>query len=30
MYFDGSFMLNGARGGIVLISPMGDRLLFVI
>jgi hypothetical protein len=30
MYFDGSFMLIGAGGRIVLISPMGDRLLFVI
>jgi hypothetical protein len=24
MYFDGSFTLNGAEGGIVLISPKGD------
>jgi ribonuclease HI len=30
MYFDGSFTLNGARGGVVLISPKGDRLLYVI
>jgi ribonuclease HI len=30
MYFDGSFTLNGAREGIVLISPKGDQLLFVI
>jgi ribonuclease HI len=30
MYFDGSFILNGAGGGVVLISPRGDRLLFVI
>jgi hypothetical protein len=30
MYFDGSFTLNGAGGGIVLISPKGDRLLYVI
>jgi ribonuclease HI len=30
MYFDGSFTLNRARGGIVLISPKGDRLLYVI
>jgi ribonuclease HI len=30
MYFDGSFTHNGARGGVVLISPKGDRLLYVI
>jgi ribonuclease HI len=30
MYFDGSFTLNGAGGGVVLISPKGDRLLYVI
>jgi ribonuclease HI len=30
MYFDGSFTLNGARGVIVLISPKGDWLLYVI
>jgi hypothetical protein len=30
MYFDGSFTLNGAGGGIVLTSPKGDRLLYVI
>jgi ribonuclease HI len=30
MYFDGSFTLNGATGGVVLISPKGDRLLYVI
>jgi hypothetical protein len=30
MYFDGSFTLNGARGGIVLISRKGDRLLYII
>jgi ribonuclease HI len=30
MYFDGSFTLNGARGGMVLISHKGDRLLYVI
>jgi hypothetical protein len=28
--FDGSFTLNGAGGGIVLISPKGDKLLYVI
>jgi hypothetical protein len=30
MYFDGSFTLNSARGGVVLISPTGNRLLYVI
>jgi ribonuclease HI len=30
MYFDGSFTLNRARGGIVPISPKGDWLLYVI
>jgi ribonuclease HI len=30
MYFDGSFTLNGPGGGAVLISPKGDRLLYVI
>jgi ribonuclease HI len=30
MYFDDSFTLNGAGGGIILISPKGDRLLYVI
>jgi ribonuclease HI len=30
MYIDGSFTLNGARGGVVLISPKGDQLLYVI
>jgi hypothetical protein len=30
MYFDGSFTLNGDGGGIVLISPKGDWLLYVI
>jgi ribonuclease HI len=30
MYFDGSFTLNGAEGGIVLISPKGDWLLYII
>jgi ribonuclease HI len=30
MYFDGSFTLNGVGGGIVLISPKGDRLSYVI
>jgi ribonuclease HI len=30
MYFGGSFTLNRTRGGMVLISPKGDRLLYVI
>jgi hypothetical protein len=30
MYFDDSFTLNWAGGGIVLISPKGDQLLYVI
>jgi ribonuclease HI len=30
MYFDGSFTLNGPGGGTVLISPKGDRLLYVV
>jgi hypothetical protein len=30
MYFDGSFTLNGAEGGVVLIFPKGDRLLYII
>jgi ribonuclease HI len=30
MYFDGSFTLNGAGGGVVLISPKGDQLHYVI
>jgi ribonuclease HI len=30
MYFDGSFTLNEAGGGIVLISLKGDWLLYVI
>jgi ribonuclease HI len=30
MYIDGFFTLNGAGGGVVLISPKGDRLLYVI
>jgi hypothetical protein len=30
MYFDGSFTLNDAEGGIVLISPKGDRPLYII
>jgi ribonuclease HI len=30
MYFDDSFILNGAEGGFVLMSPKGDRFLYVI
>jgi ribonuclease HI len=30
MYFDGSFTLNEAEGGVVLISLKGDRLLYII
>jgi ribonuclease HI len=30
MYFDGSFTLNGVGGGIVLISPKGNQLLYII
>jgi hypothetical protein len=30
MYFDDSFTLNGAGAGVILISPMGDQLLYII
>jgi ribonuclease HI len=30
MYFDGSFTPNDTGGAVVLISPKGDRLLYVI
>jgi ribonuclease HI len=30
MYFDDSFTLNGAKGGIVPIFPKGDQILYVI
>jgi ribonuclease HI len=30
MYFDGSFTLNDVRGGVVLLSPKGGQLLYVI
>jgi hypothetical protein len=30
MCFDGSFTLNRDEGGVVLISPKGDQLLYVI
>jgi ribonuclease HI len=29
IYFDGSFTLNGAERCVVLISPKGDRLLYI-
>jgi hypothetical protein len=30
MYFDDFFTLNGVRGGVVVILPKGDRLLYII
>jgi ribonuclease HI len=30
MYFDGSFTLNNVGGGVVLISPKGGQLIYVI
>ena len=30
MYFDGSLMIEGAGAGIVLISPIGERLKYVL
>jgi ribonuclease HI len=30
MYFNDFFTLNRAEGGVLLISPKGDRLLYVI
>jgi hypothetical protein len=30
MYFDGFFTLSDIGQGVVLISPIGDRLLYVI
>ena len=30
MYFDGSLMVEGAGAGIMLISPMGERLKYVL
>jgi ribonuclease HI len=30
IYFDGSFTLSGVGGGVMLISPNGDRLFYVI
>ena len=30
MFFDGSKMLNGSGAGVVLVSPRGDRLSYVL
>jgi hypothetical protein len=30
MYFDGSFKLEGAGAGVLLISPMGEQLKYVL
>ena len=30
MYFDGSLNLDGARAGIYFISPLGDKLCYVL
>ena len=30
MYFDGSFTLEGAGAGVLLISPSGDKLRYVL
>jgi hypothetical protein len=30
MYFDGSKRVQGARAGVVLISPLGDKLKYVL
>lgn len=30
MYFDGSFIGMGSRAGVVLISPVGDRLRYTV
>jgi ribonuclease HI len=30
MYFDASITLNGTGGGVVLISPNGDQIIYVI
>ena len=30
MFFDGSKMLNGSRAGVVLVSPRGDKLRYVL
>ena len=30
MFFDGSKMLNGSGAGVVLVSPRGDKLSYVL
>jgi hypothetical protein len=30
MFFDGSKMLNGSGAGVVLVSPKGDKLSYVL
>ena len=30
MFFDGSKMLNGSGAGVVLVSPRGDKLIYVL
>ena len=30
MFFDGSKMLNGSGAGVVLVSPRGDNLRYVL
>ena len=30
MFFDGSKMLNGSVAGVVLVSPRGDKLRYVL
>jgi ribonuclease HI len=30
MYFDGSKRVEGAGAGVVLISPQGDKLIYVL
>ena len=30
MFFDGSKMLNGSGAGVVLVSPQGDKLIYVL
>ena len=30
MHFDGSKMKEGSRAGVVLISPKGDKLIYVL
>jgi hypothetical protein len=30
MYFDGSLNLNGARANVYFISPLGDKLCYVL